>query len=133
MSGTQAKAIRLEEFFRRLNSAGAVASFEEAYDLLCSTLNQVEDEFSGLPNEPDQWMASDRMFPPQTDRMSSVPECTVKRFDSLRHITYIAKNGSIEIRSKRLKAGKIEVHFSKAGSDGIQVSDVCPNLANRNL
>ncbi|MBS0204905.1 MAG: hypothetical protein JSS49_18515 [Planctomycetes bacterium] len=132
MSGIPSKEIRLKEFFRRLHSAVATASFEKAYELLCSTLDQVEDELSGLPNEPDQWMTLDRMFPPQTDRMSSVSGCDVKRFDSLRHITYIARNGAIEIRSRR-KAEKPVIHFSKAGSDGKHVSDVCPKLVDENL
>jgi hypothetical protein len=133
MEGTPSKAERLAEFFRRLGEAGAASSFDEAYRLLCSTLDQVEDEMSGLPNEPERWMTSDRMFPPQSDRMSSVEGCDVKRFDNLRHITYIAANGAIEIRSKRRRDGAIEVHFSKAGSDGQNINDFCPKLANDNL
>lgn len=133
MCGRPSKTERLHEFFQRLSNAGPVASFEEAYRLLCATLDQVEDDLSGLPNRPDQWMTSDRMFPPQEDRMSSVPESTVKRFDNLRHITYIAQNGAIEIRSRRLKAGQIEVHFSKDGADGRKICDVCVNLRSRNL
>lgn len=132
MSGIPSKAMRLKVVFQRLDGAEAVGSFEAAYELLCSTLDQVEDELSGLPNEPDQWMTLDRMFPPQFDRMSSVSECIVKRFDSLGHITYIALNGAIEIRSKRRNGGTIVVHFSKAGSDGKQIRDVCPKLANDN-
>lgn len=129
--GTPSKAERLAEFFRRLQMAAAVASFDEAHALIC--LDQVEDELSGLPNSPDQWMTSERLFPPQSDRMSSVSGCEVKRFDNLRHITYVAANGAIEIRALRRKAGSIETVFSKAGSDGKGVSDQCPNLANDNL
>lgn len=35
---------------------------------------------------------------PQIDRMASVAGCNVKRFDSLRHVTYIGGNGAVEIR-----------------------------------
>ena len=132
MEETLSKAERLAEFFRRLGIAEAVSSFDEAYRLLCSTLDGVEDELSGLTNEPDRWMTSDRMFPPQLDRMSSVEECEVKRFDNLRHITFIAANGAIEIRSMRRKKGVIDVHFSKAGLDGRAISDCCPKLTNGN-
>jgi hypothetical protein len=132
MREAASKGERLAEFFRRLGAARVVSSFDEAYVLLCSTLDEVEDELSGLPNEPDHWMTLDRMFPPRPDRMSSVAECDVKRFDNVRHITYIAANGAIEIRSKSRKSGAIKVHFSKAGSDGRAISDVCPMLANEN-
>lgn len=133
MEGTPSKAERLAEFFRRLGKAGAASSFDEGYRLLCFTLDLVEDEMSGLPNEPERWMTLDRMFPPQSDRMSSVEGFDVKRFDNLRHITYIAANGAIEIRSRRRRNGAIEIHFSKAGSDGQSISDFCPKLANDNL
>lgn len=133
MEGTPSKTERLAEFFRRLSEAGAASSFDGAYQLLCSTLAQVEDEMSGLPNEPERWMTLDRMFPPQSDRMSSVEGCDVKRFENLRHISYIAAKGAIEIRSKRRRNGAIEVHFSKAGSNGQSLNDFCPKLACDNL
>lgn len=127
------KSERLAEFFRRLGEADPVASFEAAHQLLCTTLDQVEDELSGLPNEPERWLTLDRMFPPQSDRMSSVEGCDVKRFDNLRHITYIAGNGAIEIRSQRRKQGALEVHFSKPGRDGRTIGVFCPQLADHNL
>jgi len=130
---TPSKAERLMEFFQRLSEAGAASSFDGAYRLLSSTLDQVEDELSSLPNEPERWMTLDRMFPPQSDRMSSVERCAVKRFNNLRHITFIAANRAIEIRSKRRRNGTIEVHFSKAGSDGQSISSFCPKLAIDNL
>jgi hypothetical protein len=133
MEGTPSKSERLAEFFQRLGTASPAASFDEAYKLLCSALDQVEDELSGLPNEPERWMTLDRMFPPQSDRMSSVEGCDVKRFDNVRHFTYIAGNGAIEIRSKRRKKGAIEVHFSKPGLDGRSISVFCPQLADVNL
>jgi len=133
MEGTTSKSLRLDEFFQRLGAASVVASFGEAYRLLCSTLDQVEDELSGLPNERERWLTLDRMFPPQSDRMSNVEGCDVKRFDNVRHITYIAGNGAIEIRSKRRKKGAFEVHFSKPGLDGRSISVVCPQLADTNL
>lgn len=127
------KAERLAEFFRRLGQAGAASTWDEGYRLLCRTLDQVEDELSGLPNEPERWMTLARLFPPRWDRMSSLEEYDIKRFDNLRHITYIAANGAIEIRSKRRSKGAIQVHSSKAGSDGRHLNDVCPRLTQDNL
>ena len=133
MEGTSSKAERLAEFFQRLGAANPVASFDEAYRLLCSTLDQVEDELSGQPNEPERWMTLGRMFPPQSDRTSSVEDCEVKRFDNVGHVTYIAGNGAIEIRSKRRKEGIIQVHFMKPGLDGRSIAEFCPRLADANL
>jgi hypothetical protein len=133
MAETPSKDERLKEFFQRLASLQPASTFEEAYLQLCKTLDQVEDEMSGLPNEPERWMTLDRMFPPQPDRMSSVAGCDVKRFDNLRHITYISGNGAIEIRSKRLKGKTADTHLSKIAADGRSVIESCPSLAQKNL
>lgn len=133
MAETPSKTERLAEFFQRLQGLAPASSFEEAYQQLCGTLDQVEDEMSGLPNEPERWMTLDRMFPPQSDRMSRVAGCDVERFDNLRHITYISANGAIEIRWKRRKGGAIETHLSKVGADGKSIIEFCPNLAHENL
>jgi len=127
------KRDRLREIFNRLADANSASTFDEAYRLLCSTIEQVEDEHSGLPNEPARWKELERLFPPGIDRMSSVEGTDVKRFDSLGHVTYIAPNGAIEIRAKRSIAGQIVVHCSKPGSDGRGLSEVCPQLTDKNL
>jgi hypothetical protein len=127
------KQERLRECFRRMASADPSSSFDEAYRLLCTTIDQVEDEHSGQPNEPERWKELDRIFPPKMDRMSSIEGTDVKRFDTVRHLTYIAPNGAIEIRRTRLVAGKVVVQFSKSGGDGRSVCDVCPQLSDKNL
>jgi hypothetical protein len=76
-SGIPTMQERLQEFFRRLNDAVAFASFDEAYRMLCGILDQVEDELTGLPNEPERWSEIARLFPPQKDRMSSIEGCDV--------------------------------------------------------
>ena len=125
------KADRLREVFRRLDAAPVCSTFEEAYQLLCDTMNQVEDELTPYPNEPDRWRELDRLFPPQTDRMSVVKECrvTVRRFDSRGHLTYIAENGAMEFRT----LWKVEAVFSKNGIDGRTVCEVCSALQEKNL
>ncbi len=104
MAETPSKDERLKEFFQRLASLQPASTFEEAYRQLCKTLDQVEDEMSGLPNEPERWMTLDRMFPPQSDRMSSVAGCDVKRFDNL-----LTVHGSVEqLSSIALVASKLK-------------------------
>jgi len=43
----------LDEFYRRLGSAPAASTFEEALGLIRRTLNEVEDDLSGFPMNPD--------------------------------------------------------------------------------
>lgn len=131
--GNPPKAERLAEIFRRIAEAKPCSTFDEAYELLCTTMDDVEDELTDYPNEPDQWMQIQRLFPPQMDRMASVEGYDVKRFDSRRHVTYIAGNGALEVRSLRVVNQEVKVHFTKAGSDGRSVCDACPDLKVANL
>ena len=62
------KPFRLAEFFRRLTSAPAASDADEAYALVCDTMNAVEDELTGIPYDPSQWMIDGRMYPPRSRR-----------------------------------------------------------------
>jgi len=102
-------------FFLRLAAAPPAGSFDAAYRLLCQTLEAVEDEFSGVPNNPTRWQADGRLYPPQQDTSFEVPGSPeVTGFRSRAHKTYIGRNGAIEIRS----AFDGTVVFEKPGSDG---------------
>jgi hypothetical protein len=108
------KQERFEEFCRRLQGMPRARSFAEAYEQLCSILNEVEDELTAIPFNPDNWQTDGRMYPPQPDSMREVdghPE--VRRFRSRAHNTFIGDNGSIEIQVASSKA----VAFSKPGED----------------
>lgn len=110
------KGQRLYEFFRRMEAASPAEDFSSAYELLCATLNEVENEMTAIPYNPDSWMRDGRLYPPQTDSMTSVKWFKgVRRFRSLNHVTYIAANGAIEIQ-QRLEAWVVV--FKKAGADG---------------
>ncbi len=99
---------RLKEFYRRLNQASPAKSADEALKLVCDTLNQVEDELSGIsrqnpppsPNKPDG-----RMYLPLEDytKRNSDGSITAK---SKAHTINIGSNGSITIINRRTK--KIE-------------------------
>ena len=111
---SHSKSERLDEFFRRLAAADPVASLASAWRLLGNTLDAVEDEMSGEPNDPEAWMTQQRMYPPREDNSRPVAGFPgVIRFRSRGHNTFIGANGAIEI----CDTGK-RVLFSKDGADG---------------
>ena len=77
-------------------------------------MNSIEDEMSGVVNDPTAWIHDGRLYPPQLDSGREVPgRPDLIRFRSVAHNTFIGKNGAILVQTKN---GVVE--FSKAGSDG---------------
>ena len=110
--------LRLEEFIKRMRLAIRSASAEQALDLLSSTLNQVENELSGISYQPDHWQNDDRMYPPQPDSARDVegrPDLT--RYRSRSHNTWVAANGAILIQAIETKA----IELDKPGADGCKI------------
>jgi len=98
--------------------APPAGSADEALELLSTTLNAVEDEFTGIPYRPDEWQNDGRMYPPQPDSARDVdgrPDLT--RYRSLGHNTLIGANGAILIQSIREKAAELD----KSGADGCTI------------
>jgi hypothetical protein len=113
------KKARLKLFHERLAAAPTARTHDEAYDLLCTILDAVEDEHSGLPNNP-QWETDGRMYPPQIDSVRKVDGFpTVRRYRSSNHNTFIGSNGAIEIRQVVPEL----VQFAKPGANGKGVWD----------
>jgi hypothetical protein len=110
---------RLAIFFGRLDEAESPSSSEDARRLIASTLNSVEDEFSGIPYDPEAGHATGgRMYPPMDDSRHNVhgyPE--VVRFRARRHNVFIRNNGAFEIHEVRGR----RVVFTKPGLDGRDV------------
>jgi hypothetical protein len=112
--------VRLQEFFSRLELCGPFESFEEAYQRLVSLLEAVEDELTGIPNQPSNYLWDGRLYPPQKDNWHPVPGFpAVTRMRTTRHNIFIATNGALEIRLARSDV----VVFSRAGADGRKVWD----------
>ena len=59
---------RLAILFRRLEAAPPAASADEAMDLVCRLIEEVEDEFCPLPRQdPPPKNSTGRMYRPQRD------------------------------------------------------------------
>ncbi|MBX3179207.1 MAG: hypothetical protein KF886_17775 [Candidatus Hydrogenedentes bacterium] len=110
------KRERFERFLEWLRVAPPADSFEGAYALVCTTLNAVEDAFSGIPYAPERWQSDGRLYPPQLDSLR--PGRSNERVTCLRsraHYLYIGDNGAIEIQT--IPAG--DVILQKPGVDGL--------------
>lgn len=121
------KRERLLEFIRRMESASLVATADEAMTLLAATLNAVEDEFSGVPNDPTGPNADKRMFPPLDEKyVFSVPgREDLRGYFHVEHETIFGANGAILIRTRptrRNPNAAIRVLLSKPGLDGNKVN-----------
>jgi len=118
---SRSKEERLAEFLRRLGATPAAKTFEEAYGQICNILNEVEDELTIIPYDPENWQTDGRLYPPQLDNARAVPnKGPIKRLRSVGHNTFIGENGSIEIEVVQSK----KVIFSKAGEDGRKVFEL---------
>lgn len=77
----------------------------------------MEDELSGVPFDPSNWMMDGRMYPPKDDFAFPVeghPEVTL--FRARKHRIYIRANGAIRIETTN-KASLLD----KPGADGRRV------------
>jgi hypothetical protein len=84
---------------------------------LSDTLNQVEDECTDVPFQPERWQTDGRMYPPEDDNARAVDgRSDVIRYRHRAHNTFIRDNGAIEIQDIDGK-----VLFEKRGLDGRSV------------
>lgn len=110
----KSKAERFQEFLARMRAAPSPNSADDAFILLARTLNEVEDEFSGVPFQPELWRHDGRMYPPQEDsRVKSLENASLRKYRSKAHYTIFGLNGSIRIQTLQG-----EVLLDKAGQDG---------------
>jgi hypothetical protein len=111
VTDNKSKEERIKEFFRRLKEAKTPASHDEAFSLITDTLNQVENELTSIPYNPEAFGTDGRLYPPQLDSVRRVEgRKDMKRYRSKGHNTFISEDGSIEIK---LMSG--ELVFEKKG------------------
>jgi hypothetical protein len=105
---------RLEEFIRRLGNSPRAKSADEALEQISATLEEVEDELSGIPKKsppPPPNMPDGRMYPPLAD-------FTIRHADgrvtaqTRGHIIEVGADGGIAIKNKRTGA----VDVTKGGT-----------------
>jgi len=109
------KAERVAEFIRRLEVALLATTFEEAFNLVCATLNSVEDEWTNIPFNQETSDTDGRLYPPLREGLRPVPDHpNVQRHRHRWHNTYFGANGSVEIQEVRTG----NILLSKPGQDG---------------
>lgn len=111
---------RFRLFVHELQSVAPAASYEDARHLLETTLNGVEDRFSGVPYQPDNWQDDGRLYPPADDFERASPFPEVRVFRARRHYVLLASNGAIKITkaNRPVDAPDAEVVLDKPGQDG---------------
>jgi hypothetical protein len=117
------KRERLAEFILRMKAAPAVATMESAMSLLAETMKAVEDEFSGVTDDPNGPDADRRLFPPLDDKyhFSVDGRADLNGYLHVGHETIFGANGAILIRTRRTRRNleaEIVVLLNKAGIDG---------------
>ncbi len=108
---------RLKEFFARLAGALPASDHDGAMRQIGDILNQVEDEMTSIPYDPDFPLNDGRMYPPRPDSKRAIPGAAragVVRYRNKRHSTLIGENGAIRI----VDHASSGVVFDKPGADG---------------
>lgn len=110
------KQERFRLFLTRLGKEPAASSMEEALFLIVKVLNAVEDEFSGVPYSPDDYLDDGRMYPPREDAARDVPgRPDLIRYRNRAHNTWVSQSGAIRITTVR----DGEIIFEKVGVNGL--------------
>lgn len=112
------KGDRIAELVRRLEGSPAVSNADAALHLVTIVLEEIEDQYSGIPNDPSSPMADERIWPPIAKyhfAIESRPD--LDGYRQRGHETIIGANGAIFIRSRK----DARVILNKAGQDGRKV------------
>ena len=116
-----AKRERIEKILAGIRAAAPFPTGVAARAFLETVMKDVEDSFSGIPEDPDAAAApaSGRMYPPH-DRFE-IPAASphVRIFKQARHRTLFGDNGAIKIV---YADGKVELDL--AGLDGKSVAEL---------
>ena len=105
---------RLNILYERLGGLPQPTSADEALGQLNDTLNQVEDEFSGVTANPNPGLKFDgRMYPPRDDYIDRLPGGGITA-RTKGNVIEIQANGGMRILSR----GSGDVVYSRGWSDG---------------
>lgn len=113
------KGERIAELVRRLEASPAAGNADGALRLVTMVLEEIEDQHSGIPNDPSSPMADERIWPPIAKyhfAIDSKPD--LDGYRQRGHETIIRANGAILIRTRK----DARVILDKAGQDGRKVN-----------
>lgn len=100
VEGTLTKAERLSMVYERVTTAPRATTAQEAMQQMHSTLDAVEDAYSGVPKNPNPGLTPDgRMYPVQADRLVTAEDGTITA-TSRGHVTTYGPNGSITVTDR---------------------------------
>ena len=110
------------EIFKRLRDNAPFRSDTEVRLRLDEAMKDVEDELSGIPENPNAaagMLTDGRMYPPQYNFERHSSSSSVRVFRQRGHVTRFGKNGSLRIEGPE---GKVEIDLP--GEDGRTVEDL---------
>jgi hypothetical protein len=113
---------RLEEVMRRICAAAPFGDGAHAQTAMEEIMRMVEDEFSGIRENPDAHLAlttDGRMYPPHANNAIPSGSAHIRAFRQKGHRTFIGDNGALRI--ERLD-GVAEIDL--AGIDGRKIADL---------
>ena len=102
---------------KRLLTLPPASSGAEAYEQLVRVVNEVEDEHSGTPYDPERWMEDGRIYPPLPDseRESKLPG--FNRYVTKGHHVFIGLHGAIGFWNFKTRAWDL----TKPGANGQEI------------
>lgn len=113
------KGERVAELVRRLEACPATGNAEEALRLVTTVLEEIEDQHSGVPNDPSSPMADERIWPPIARYHFAIDgRPDLDGYRQRGHDTILGANGAILIRTRR----DARTILDKAGKDGRKVN-----------
>lgn len=99
--GTPSLPERLNIVYQRLTALPPATGPEEALRQLAETLTSVEDEYSGIPEDPNPGLAFDgRMYPPRADYTTRQDDGTLVAVTK-GNVIYAKPDGELIITSRR--------------------------------
>jgi hypothetical protein len=122
--GTATKRERIAVFLEIARCVPPVATQDQAKRLVDEILTAVEDEFSGVPNRPDDGLADGRMYPAHEKfrRPSENPKMSI--YAHLGHISIFGINGSFRIVAKGKGQFPEQILLDREGDDGRKIDDL---------
>jgi hypothetical protein len=112
------RADRLDLIFDLIMAREPTGDWEGARRLLATAFNEIEDQHSDVPYNPDNWESDGRFYPPHDDFMVNSANPRVKVFHSRKHRIFFGINGSIRIQVRRGE-DRNNIVLDKPGQDGM--------------